>query len=389
MMRMKMGLSVAAAFGRIFFFFSLGRGPLAESGSLLWGGVSSTIQGVDSSVDGECVNMMNTPGLDFALSDVVATRALIDPYIVTTPVWDWRGRELATLLPTSTQIFLKLELWQHTGTFKPRGALANVLSLDKTTRQRGFTAVSAGNHAIALAYAAQIVGSHAKVVMPHTANPARVALCRAYGADVELVENVHVAFARMEQIRQEEGRTVVHPFEGRATVLGTATLGLELLAQLPDVDAVIVPIGGGGLIAGIAAAIKLSRPDIRVYGVEPVGADSMYRSRQSGQPEKIEAVRTIADSLGAPYALPYTFALCQQFVDELVLIDDDQIRRAMALLFRGMKLAVEPAGAAATAALLGPLQQKTQGQRVALIVCGTNIDPMSYTQYLLDGHSGS
>ena len=331
-----------------------------------------------------CQNM-KTPDLDFALSDVVATRALIDPYVVTTPVWPWRGRELTALLSPTTQVFLKLELWQHTGTFKPRGALANVLSLDETTRQRGFTAVSAGNHAIALAYAAQIVGSQAKVVMPRTANPARVALCRAYGGEVELVENVHVAFARMEQIRQEEGRTVVHPFEGRATVLGTATLGLELVQQLPDVDAVIVPIGGGGLIAGIAAALKLSRPDIRVYGVEPVGADSMYRSRQSGQPEKIEAVRTIADSLGAPYALPYTFALCQRFVDDVVLVNDDQIRQAMALLFREMKLAVEPAGAAATAALLGPLKEKVQGQRVALIICGANIDPISYTQHLLDG----
>jgi len=320
---------------------------------------------------------------DITLADIETTRAQIDPYIVTTPVWEWRGRELSTLIHADTQVFLKLELWQQTGTFKPRGALANVLALDAAALQRGVTAVSAGNHAIALAYAAQIVGSQAKVVMPQNASPVRVALCRAYGAEVELVANVHEAFARVEQIQQDEGRTFVHPFEGRLTALGTATLGLELFQQLPDLDVVIVPIGGGGLIAGVAAALKLSQPGIRVYGVEPEGADSMFRSLQSGKPERIEAVRTIADSLGAPFALPYSFALCQQFVDEVVLINDDQLREAMGLLFREMKLAVEPAGAAATAALVGPLRDKLRGQRVGLVVCGTNIDAAAYTRLLV------
>ncbi|MCL4868285.1 MAG: threonine/serine dehydratase [Anaerolineae bacterium] len=319
---------------------------------------------------------------DISLNDILALRAQIDPYIVTTPIWWWRGRELSALIPPSTQVCLKLELWQHTGTFKPRGALANVLALDAAALQRGVTAVSAGNHAIALAYAAQIVGSQAKVVMPRTASPLRVALCRAYGAAVELVADVHEAFARVEQIQQEEGRTFVHPFEGRLTALGTATLGLELYEQVPNLDAVVVPIGGGGLIAGVVAALKLSHPAIRVYGVEPEGADSMWRSLRSGKPERIEAVRTIADSLGAPFALPYSFSLCQQYVDEVVLINDEQIKEGMRLLFREMKLAVEPAGAAATAALCGPLREKLAGQRVGLIVCGTNIDAATFTQQL-------
>jgi threonine dehydratase len=260
-----------------------------------------------------------------------------------------------------------------------------MLVLDEAVRERGFTAVSAGNHAIAVAYAAQIVGSHAKLVMPKNASPARVALCQAYGGEVVLVADVHEAFARVEQIQQEEGYTYIPPFEGRRTALGTATVGLELSRQLPEVDAVVVPIGGGGLIAGIAAAIKLFRRSIKVYGVEPEGADSMSRSLASGKPESIEAVRTIADSLGAPFALPYSFALCQQFVDEVVLISDEAMQQAMGLLFREMKLAVEPAGAAATAALLGPLRDKLAGQRVALIVCGTNLDATTYTQYLLNG----
>jgi threonine dehydratase len=158
------------------------------------------------------------------------------------------------------------------------------------------------------------------------------------------------------------------------TALGTATLGLEFARQAPDLDALIVPIGGGGLCAGVASAFKLVQPACKVYGVEPEGADSMSRSFEAGTPQTIEKVRTIADSLGAPYALPYSFALCQQNVDDIVLVDDNALRRAMGLLFSEMKLAVEPAGAAATAALTGPLRERLQGKRVGVIVCGANID---------------
>ena len=150
-------------------------------------------------------------------------------------------------------------------------------------------------------------------------------------------------------------------------------------------DAVIVPIGGGGLCAGIATAVKLLQPTCQVFGVEPVGADTMHRSFTAGSPQSIKAVNTIADSLGAPYATEYSMGLCQQFVDELVMINDDEMRRAMARLFRGMKLAVEPAGAAATAALCGPLCERLRGKRVGVIVCGTNIDVASFTQFVSGG----
>ncbi|HEY5676575.1 MAG TPA: pyridoxal-phosphate dependent enzyme, partial [Myxococcales bacterium] len=137
-------------------------------------------------------------------------------------------------------------------------------------------------------------------------------------------------------------------------------------------------IGGGGLCAGVAAAVKQLAPQVRIFGVEPEGADTMHRSFRSGQPEGIDKVRTIADSLGAPHAAPYSFALCRRFVDELVLVNDDQLRDAMKLIFRGAKLAVEPAGAAATAALCGPLREKLAGKQVAVIVCGANIDAQGY-----------
>jgi threonine dehydratase len=196
---------------------------------------------------------------------------------------------------------------------------------------------------------------------------------------------VHRAFERVKQIEATEGRTFVHPFEGPLTALGTATLGLEFMEQVPDLDAVIVPIGGGGLCAGVSAAVKLSAPACRVFGVEPEGADSMHRSFAAGSPQAIESVKTIADSLGAPYATPYSFGLCRRYVDELVLVDDDALRRAMRLLMTSAKLAVEPAGAAATAALCGPLRERLAGKRVGLIVCGANIDPAGYAAQVTAG----
>ncbi len=323
---------------------------------------------------------------EITLAAIGRNACRIAPYIVATPVRRWDDEQVAAAVPGAT-VYLKEELFQRTGTFKARGALSVMLELDAAALARGVTAVSAGNHAIAVSYAAKVLGSTAKVVMPKNANAARVALCRELGAEVELVADVHIAFARVAEIAEQEGRTFVHPFEGPLTALGTATLGLELSEQLQDLDAVIVPVGGGGLCAGVAAGVKLMRPACKVYGVEPEGADTMHRSFAAGEPQSIDAVRTIADSLGAPYAKPYSFALCRKYVDEMVLVSDDEILRALYLLFRSAKLAVEPAGAAATAALLGPLRQKLRGRKVALIVCGANIDPATYGRYLQQGEA--
>ena len=314
-----------------------------------------------------------------ALSEIRELRTTLAPYIVRTPVWKWDNEDARSAFGAGTDVVLKLELFQRTGTFKPRGALAVMLDLDEAELARGVTAVSAGNHAIAVAYAAGILGTSAKVVMPKTASPIRVARSEGAGAEVVLVDDVKIAFVEVERIQHEEGRTFVHPFEGPRTVLGTATVGVEFCEQAPDLDAVIIPIGGGGLAAGMSAAIKQMQPDCEVYGVEPVGADSMSRSFQAGSPQAIDRVATFADSLGAPYALPGTYALCREFVDEIVLVDDDAMRNAMALLFHSMKLAVEPAGAAATAALQGPLRERLDGKRVGITVCGTNIDIASFS----------
>lgn len=306
------------------------------------------------------------------ITEIRALRERLVPELTSTPVV--RCAAIEEAIGGDTQVFAKLEFLQRTGTFKARGALATLHSLTPAQIAAGVTAVSAGNHAIATAYAARTVGSTAKVVMMRSANPSRVEACRAYGAEVLLADDVHQAFDLAEKIQNEEGRYFVHPFEGPAVAMGTGTVGLEICEQCEDFDAVIVPVGGGGLIGGIANAVKRLRPGCEVIGVEPEGADTMHRSLASGEPMKINAVRTIADSLGAPFALPYSFGLCQLHVDRLAMVDDTALRRAMGFLFQSMKIAVEPACAASTAALFGPLRNELEGKCIVLVMCGSNID---------------
>lgn len=316
------------------------------------------------------------------LSEIDALRVKLAPHIVETPVVTVRSPELERALAPDTRVTLKLELLQVTGSFKARGAIANALALNADARARGVTAVSAGNHAIAVAYAAKVVGADAKVVMISTASPVRIARCRDLGARVILADDAATAFALVSQIADDEGRTFIHPFDGHFTLTGTATVGSEWMQQAPDLDAVIVPIGGGGLAAGIASAVKQIAPGCRVFGVEPIGADSMTRSFAAGQPQSIERVATIADSLGAPYALQAGYELCRQYLDGIVLVDDAALRRAMMLTFDALKLAVEPAGAASLAGLCGPLREELAGKRVGVLVCGSNIDSATFAAHL-------
>jgi threonine dehydratase len=216
--------------------------------------------------------------------------------------------------------------------------------------------------------------------MLSSANPARIAACHGYGAELVFVDDVHSAFGVAEKIRIDEGRFLVHPFEGSAVATGTGTVGLEICEQCDQFDAVIVPVGGGGLIGGVSSAIKQLRPDCEIIGVEPEGADSMHRSFMAGEPQSIDKVRTIADSLGAPFAMPYSFELCRQNVDQLTLVNDLALRTTMGLLFRLMKMAVEPACVASTAALLGPLRSQLAGRTVVLVFCGSNIDWKTFSQ---------
>jgi threonine dehydratase len=320
------------------------------------------------------------------VEQIRANRDRLGELVVTTPVRHLVDPAVAAAVGEDTAVWLKEELFQRTGSFKPRGALSVMLDLDADALARGVTGVSAGNHAISLAYSAARLGTTAKVVMPKTANAFRVQVCRELGAEIELVADVHTAFDRVREIEQEEGRTFVHPFEGPKTALGTASVGMEFVDQTAGagapLDAVLVAAGGGGLTGGVACAVKQMSPDTSVFVVEPEGADTMSRSFKAGSPQAIDAVRTIADSLGAPRCEEYSFALNHQFADDVVLVNDSQIRDAMRLLFRSAKLVVEPAGAAALAALMFPLRTRLSGRRVGIVVCGGNIDHASFSSLL-------
>lgn len=313
---------------------------------------------------------------------IEATARELAPSMVMTPVHRWQTDTLSAHLGANTEVHLKLELLQHTGTFKARGAFNVMRHFSDEQRARGVTAISAGNHAIAAAWVAAKAGVQAKVVMLSSANPFRIERCRAEGAELIMVDDAEQGFALVDELVQREGLAFIHPFDGPYTSLGTATLGLELCQQLPGLDVVIVTIGGGGLASGVAAAVKLFAPGCKVYGVEPVGAAAMTASFACGEPTRLEQLDTIADSLAAPFTGPTSYALCREYLDEIVLVTDAEILAAQRLAFLDLKLALEPAGAASTAALWGPLRERLAGQKVAVIVCGTNIDAVTFAHQL-------
>ncbi|MCY4255406.1 MAG: pyridoxal-phosphate dependent enzyme [Gammaproteobacteria bacterium] len=316
-----------------------------------------------------------------SLSEIRAYREQVRDRLVRTPVHEWRGTEIRRRAP-DLRISMKFELLQMTGTFKARGALAWMRSLPKEQLRKGVTAVSAGNHAIAVSWAAHVMGAPAHVVIISPANPARIEQARAWGAKVELSDNAEAAFQRVSNIEREQGKVLVHPFEGHSIAIGTGALGMEWLEQASDMDALVVPVGGGGLVAGIAAAVKRIRPEIRVFGAEPVRADSMFQSLARNKPAQARRRDSIADSLSAPNAREYSFALAQRYMDGLGQVSDDEIRAAMRLILRELKMMVEPACATATAAALGPLRERLRNKHVGVLLCGSNIDLATFSRLL-------
>jgi threonine dehydratase len=272
------------------------------------------------------------------------------------------------------RLFLKCESLQKTGSFKVRGALHKLTQLDAGARARGVVTVSAGNHAQALAWAARAEGVGCTVVMPVTASESKAAASAGYGAEVIRHGTSMEAFAKARELAESRGLTFVHPFDDEDILAGAGTAGLELLDQLDDVDVVVVPIGGGGLIGGVASALKLANPKVRVFGVEPVGASVMRQSLDAGRPLRAGAMNTIADGLAAPMAGEIPFDIVRRCVDDVVLVSDEEIMDAMRDLLSRTKLLAEPAGAAAAAAILSgklPLQPAT---RVVALLSGGNVD---------------
>ena len=316
-----------------------------------------------------------------SLAEIRAYREVVKDRIVRTPVHEWRSTEISRRAP-DMRISIKFELLQMTGTFKARGALAWMLSLPEEKVRKGVTAVSAGNHAVAVSWAAHVMGAPAHVVIISPANPARIGQARAWGAKVELIDNPQAAFQRVLNIEKQDGKTLVHPFEGHSIAVGTGALGMEWLEQAPDLDALVIPVGGGGLVAGVGAAVKQIRPDISVYGAEPFGADSMFQSLSRNKPVGASRVDSIADSLRAPNAREYSFALASRYMDDLGRVEDDEIRKAMQLILQELKMMVEPACATATAAALGPLRERLEGKHVGVLLCGSNIDLATFSRVI-------
>jgi len=305
-----------------------------------------------------------------SLNDIQRAHAVLAGRIHRTPVFSSRMLGEAT----GTELHLKTENLQKTGSFKVRGVFNKIEQLAAAEWERGLVAVSAGNHAQALAYASFVTGVRCTVVMPEHASPAKVAASRAYGADVVLHGDVFGAFEKMEELRRERGYTLVHPFDDEAIIAGQGTVALELIADLDDIDWVIVPVGGGGLIAGVATAVKALRPSAKVIGVEPEGAAAVRRALDAGAPVRLERVATIADGLGAPMTGDVALAHIREYVDDVVLVTDDAIASALTMMLERTKLLVEAAGAAGVAALLSGALRVPEGSRVAVIASGGNID---------------
>jgi threonine dehydratase len=269
---------------------------------------------------------------------------------------------------------LKAEHLQKTGSFKARGMSNRIATLPSEARARGAITLSAGNAGQAYAWAGRAAGVPVTVVMPEGAVPSKVEACRGYGARVVL-HGAHVGetFAEMERIRDAEGLTFVHPFDDPAVIAGNGTAGLELVEEIPDVDVVVVGVGGGGLISGVAAAVKGRRPGARVIGVEPEGSNALSLALERGEIVTIQP-QSVADGLGAPFAGRWTMAMARRYVDEIVLIDDATILAGLRFALERTKQVIEPAGAAALAAVLAGRVTLRDGERVAVILSGGNVE---------------
>jgi threonine dehydratase len=304
------------------------------------------------------------------LADIYAAKIRIAPYVWRTPLFE--SASLSSLAGANLRI--KAENLQRTGSFKVRGAINAVLQLAGEERVRGVVTFSAGNHGQALAYAARLAGVRCTVFMAENAVPVKVEAIRGYGAETRFGPSIHEAYAAMEQFAESTGALFISPFAGAPVMAGQGTVGLEILEDYPEVEQFVVAVGGGGLISGVAVAVKSIRPDVRVVGVEPEGANAVWRALQAGAPVRLEKIETIADGLAAPFTTELPLAIAQRYVDDVVLVTDDEIMAAQRLILARTKLLAEPAGAAGVAALMTGKAAVPHGANTVAILSGGNID---------------
>ncbi len=273
------------------------------------------------------------------------------------------------------ELYLKAENLQKTGSFKLRGAYYKISQLSPEEKARGVVACSAGNHAQGVALAALRSGIPAVICLPEGAPISKVEATRSYGAEICLVPGVYDdAYNRALQLQKEHGYTFIHPFDDEDVIAGQGTIGLEILSQIPDLDAIVVPVGGGGLVSGVAFAVKQVNPAIKVYGVQAEGAPSMFNSLKDGHIEALTAVSTIADGIAVKQPGERTYCYCRDFADEIVTVNDDEIATAILTLMEKQKIVAEGAGATPLAAVLAGKLPAIKGKRVCCLISGGNID---------------
>ncbi len=302
------------------------------------------------------------------LADVRAARDRIAGRVHRTPLVSSAtlGRELGC------RVSLKLECLQKAGSFKPRGAFNKLLCLSDAERTRGVVAMSGGNHAQGLAYAAQQLGVRAVICMPKATPPNYVEGTRGYGAEIVLTADIHEAFVKVEEL-QAAGLSLVHPFDDPLVAAGQGTVGLEIVEDAPDVTHAFISIGGGGLLAGVATALRELRPDIEVYGVETVGADAMTRAIAAGEPVMLPKVTSIARTLGAPIVSHFTLEHARRLTREVMVVPDAEALAALVFLLERAKILTEPAASCCLAAARRKRDRFRPGDHVVLLLCGGNV----------------
>jgi threonine dehydratase len=314
---------------------------------------------------------MATTGSLLSLDDVFRARERIGDRLHRTPLL--RSGTLSEQV--GADVRFKAELLQRTGSFKPRGVLSKLATLSDEEKKRGVISISAGNHAQALAYASGLEGIDALVVMWQTASPMKIGAARGYGATIDTeAPDIPAAFARLEELTESTGRTLVHPYDDPQVMAGQGTVGLEILEDAPDADVVLVQVGGGGLVSGIATAVQGLRPGVRVIAVEPERSPALHESLKAGEPVTVEAA-SIADGLNGPYAGANCVQVCKELGVESVLVSEEALEQAFRFMYTRMKLACEVAGAATAAALLSGVVEVELGQTVAAVVSGGNVAP--------------
>lgn len=311
--------------------------------------------------------------------DIVEAQKKIASYIIHTPLL--RVPAMDTAL--GCEVYLKPENLQITGSFKIRGATNAMLRLSDAQKKKGVVCCSSGNHAQGVACAAKLLGLDAVIVMPENVNPVKLAGTKSYGATVSLVgTRSSERDEKAAELVREEGRTLIHPYSNDDVRAGQGTIALEILADAPDIDTIVVPVGGGGMLSGIAVAAKAIKPGIRIIGTEPAGAPRYGKSRRAQKPVWLDHVDTIADGTRTDHADPDNFETIERLVDTLVAVDDGDIRAAMKLTLSGAKVVAEPSSSMPVAAALSKKLPVRSDEKVCFVVSGGNADPMLLKEIL-------